>query len=227
MWSFFTSSGQEKVKRGSDGVGTITAFGGASAPAGWLLCDGAQIAIASYPALAGVCGMRHGAHTNGSGGAGSTHFLLPDLRGRVAVGLGVGVGDDAIGVGAIIGGTALADVTTGTLFGAETVTLTEAQSDVVAHTHSLGNTSHTHTTAAVAHTHPINYLSGGGSYASGGAVTWTQPDGGGGSTFSTTSTAAAIDSATSGITLGTAAAVAANAHTNLQPFLVAAYIVKT
>jgi len=98
---------------------------------------------------------------------------------------------------------------------------------VVAHTHSLGNTSHTHTTAAVAHTHPINYLSGGGSYASGGAVTWTQPDGGGGSTFSTTSTAAAIDSATSGITLGTAAAVAANAHTNLQPFLVAAYIVKT
>lgn len=60
-------------------------------PNGWLVEDGAQVLISSYPVLYdrltnGGTTFPHGANTNGSGAAGSTHFRLPDSRGRVPVG---------------------------------------------------------------------------------------------------------------------------------------------
>jgi len=58
-----------------------------TAPAGWLLCDGSEVPIDSYPELyslltAGGTLFPFGANTDGSGGAGSTHFVLPDLSER-------------------------------------------------------------------------------------------------------------------------------------------------
>ncbi len=55
-------------------------------PSGWLLCDGSEVAVASYPDLDTVVGTRYGARTNGSGGAGTTHFRLPNLTDRLPIG---------------------------------------------------------------------------------------------------------------------------------------------
>jgi microcystin-dependent protein len=48
----------------------------------YLLCDGGQVLIASYPRLYALLTTTYGPLTDGSGGAGSTHFSLPDLDGR-------------------------------------------------------------------------------------------------------------------------------------------------
>jgi microcystin-dependent protein len=62
-------------------IGTIYTYAGASAPAGYLLCDGSsQSTTGSYAALYGVIGYTYG----GSGAS----FNVPDLRRRVPIGKG-------------------------------------------------------------------------------------------------------------------------------------------
>lgn len=61
--------------------GVILAYGGAAAPAGWLLCDGSAVSRVTFAALFAILGTAYGA------GDGSTTFLLPDLRGRAPLGL--------------------------------------------------------------------------------------------------------------------------------------------
>lgn len=63
-------------------VGSLQAFAGASAPTGWLLCDGSAVSRTVYPELFSVLGTTYGA------GDGSTTFGLPDLRGRMPIGAG-------------------------------------------------------------------------------------------------------------------------------------------
>jgi len=60
----------------------IIAYGGEYAPSGWLLCDGASYLRSDYPDLFGIIGTAYGA-------ADGSHFNVPDLRGRVVVGIGV------------------------------------------------------------------------------------------------------------------------------------------
>lgn len=67
--------------------GTIVAFGGYTAPAGWLPCDDQPRAIAEYPALYAAIGTIWG-----SPGAG--YFNVPDLRGRFPRGVDDGAGWD-------------------------------------------------------------------------------------------------------------------------------------
>jgi microcystin-dependent protein len=50
--------------------------------AGWLLCDGSAVSRTTYSALYAAIGTAYGT------GDGSTSFNLPDLRGRVPVGVG-------------------------------------------------------------------------------------------------------------------------------------------
>lgn len=61
-------------------TGAIFAYGGATAPTGWLICDGSPVSRTTYSLLFAVIGTLYGA------GDGSTTFNLPDLRGRVAAG---------------------------------------------------------------------------------------------------------------------------------------------
>ena len=62
-------------------TGSILEYGGTTAPTGWLLCNGASLLRASYPALFAVIGTAYGSVD------GST-FNVPDRRDRVAVGAG-------------------------------------------------------------------------------------------------------------------------------------------
>ena len=98
-WGFFTSTGEQKVElseEGSSQVGFITSYAGSSAPTGWFLCQGQEVSISSYPDLARAIGTTYGPYTNGSGAAGTSHFRLPDLRGRAVAGIGPGVGSPPI-----------------------------------------------------------------------------------------------------------------------------------
>ncbi len=54
-------------------------------PAKWLVCNGASLLRASYPALFAVIGTTWGT-------ADGTHFTLPDMRGRTPIGVGTGSG---------------------------------------------------------------------------------------------------------------------------------------
>ena len=73
-------------------AGVIVPFGGTAAPAGWLLCNGAEYEIVAYPRLGAVLGSTYGTAQQG-------HFRVPDLRGRTALGAGTGVGQGAAGAG--------------------------------------------------------------------------------------------------------------------------------
>jgi len=69
-------------------AGIISAYGGATAPDGWLLCDGAAVSRTQYAKLFTAIGVAWGA------GDGSTTFHLPDLRGRFLRGVDGGTGRD-------------------------------------------------------------------------------------------------------------------------------------
>jgi microcystin-dependent protein len=73
--------------------GTIVATGRATAPTGWLLCNGAAVSRSTFDALFAAIGIAYGA------GDGSTTFNVPDLRQRVPL------GKAASGTGATLGGT--------------------------------------------------------------------------------------------------------------------------
>ena len=57
-------------------------YGGATAPTGWLLCDGSTVGRNAYPGLFNAVSTLYGS------GDGSTTFTLPDMRGRMPVGKG-------------------------------------------------------------------------------------------------------------------------------------------
>ena len=63
-------------------VGTITMFGGSTAPTKWVLCDGRAISRTDYADLFQVIGTTYGS------GNGSTTFNVPDMRDRFVVGAG-------------------------------------------------------------------------------------------------------------------------------------------
>lgn len=68
--------------------GIIQAFGGASAPVGYLICDGTAISRTVYSKLFSAIGTAYGA------GDGSTTFNLPDLRGQFLRGVDGTAGND-------------------------------------------------------------------------------------------------------------------------------------
>ena len=76
------------VEQVSSPSGVILAFGGTSAPAGYLLCDGSAVSRETYANLFSAIGTAFGP------GNGSTTFNLPDLRGRFMRGVDGGSGRD-------------------------------------------------------------------------------------------------------------------------------------
>ncbi len=72
-------------------AGVMVPFGGATAPSGWLMCNGSLVSRTTYADLFTAIGTIHGA------GDGSTTFALPDAQGRGIVGLGTHADVNAVG----------------------------------------------------------------------------------------------------------------------------------
>lgn len=68
--------------------GITTEFAGASAPNGWLLCQGQSVLRTDYPSLFTAIGTTYGS-------VDGTHFTLPDLRGRTPLGVGTSTANGA------------------------------------------------------------------------------------------------------------------------------------
>src|SRR5260221_7436069 len=98
-------------------LATIFMFAGNFAPRGYMFCQGQLLAISQNAALFSLLGTTYG-------GNGTTTFGLPDLRGRLPVGMGAGPG--------------LPPVEQGEMAGSPTVTLT--QNSMPAHTHTIAIT---------------------------------------------------------------------------------------
>jgi microcystin-dependent protein len=64
-------------------VGTILPYAGATAPSGYLFCDGSEVLISNYATLYSIIGYTYKAQSLLQGAA---TFALPDLRGRFALG---------------------------------------------------------------------------------------------------------------------------------------------
>lgn len=103
--------------------GLMSLYAGSSAPAGWLLCDGSSVAVATYQDLFNKVGYTYG-------GAGA-NFNLPNLSGRSVFGL------DDMGVSASGRVTASGATTLGATAGSADHTLTSDQTPLVSHTHGV------------------------------------------------------------------------------------------
>lgn len=121
-------------------VGSMTMFGGSSAPTGWLMCNGSAVSRTTYASLFAVIGTTYGVGDN------STTFNVPDLLGRVPMGAGAGTG--------------LTSRTLGAELGSESTTLTS--SHIPEHSHTIDH-GHLHTITAnqAGHTHTIGYQADG------------------------------------------------------------------
>lgn len=70
-------------------AGALVPYAGSAAPSGYLLCDGSSYLRDSYPDLFTAIGTTYGA-------ADGTHFNVPDMRGRMPVGVGTNSDVDAL-----------------------------------------------------------------------------------------------------------------------------------
>ena len=106
------SFGKAKAQEGF--IGEIRMFAGNFAPKDWAFCQGQLLSISQNTALFSILGTTYG-------GDGRVTFALPNLSGRVPVGVGQGAG--------------LTNRQLGEMSGTETVTLTTAQ--MPAHSHTV------------------------------------------------------------------------------------------
>jgi microcystin-dependent protein len=228
-------------------VGVVNPFAGATAPSGWMLCYGQAVSRTIYSALFACIGTTYGA------GDASTTFNVPDMRGRVVAGE-----DDMGGTAAsrlTNAGSGITGTTLGATGGAETVTLTSAQSGVPAHSHANtlvnnavttgAGSAHTHTQNAHDHYVRANSFAGDRTIAMGpvGADGDKYSVSDSGNDASTNSALLYADSrtatnqnesahthsVTSNVTISNVNNTAANAgsaHTNTQPTIVLNYIIK-
>ncbi len=158
-------------------TGSIVAYGGSTAPSGWLMCNGSAVSRSTYADLFTVLGETYGS------GDGVTTFNLPNLQqrfplGKAQSGTGDTLGDSGGNIdhnhtftptGTISTPTFSGTQCTTSIAGSHTHTFTLSTSNLPAHTHSFSATtsssgSHTHsinppatsTSTAGAHSHTVN-----------------------------------------------------------------------
>ena len=200
---------------GSTPSGSLTAFAGATAPTGWLICDGSVVSQATYASLYAVVG-----GTYNTGGEGAGNFRLPNMKGRVIVGRDASDSDFNV-----LGETG----------GAKTHTLTEAQMPVHDHTGSAisnGDHNHSGSISGGSHEHPMStgaalslgagnslFANSGNPPVTSAGNTGTSPSHSHGLTINYNGShphSISIDTAGSG-----------GAHNNLQPYIALNWIIKT
>lgn len=214
--------GQQSLYSMLPPVGSLMPYAGNKSPLGWLVCDGAAYDTTTYAPLYNVIGSTYNTSTGLSAPA-AGYFRVPNLKGRMPVGLDEGITDFN---------------TQGKSGGSTTVTITVAQLPSHAHTvpaHNHTQDPHNHTQnphdhgaqstktfTNGAHTHDnADYfmagVNGAGVYAAGG----TSIDAATATNISVTAInqeRAAFDTISTG---------SGNAVDNMSPYLVLNYIIKT
>ncbi|MDP5078021.1 MAG: tail fiber protein [Nonlabens sp.] len=126
--------GSMETVNAQDGfIGEVRMFAGNFAPRNWASCEGQLLPIAQNTALFSIIGTMYG-------GDGRTTFALPDLRGRVPVGVGNGPG--------------LPSVNQGSPFGTATTTL--SINNLPAHSHSVNGVTEVGTSSDPTGNYPAN-----------------------------------------------------------------------
>lgn len=181
--------------------GIISPYGAATAPTGWLLCDGSAVSRTTYAALYAVLSTSYGS------GNGTTTFNLPDLRGRAPIGK-----DD-------LGGSAASRITSGNA-GFSGATLGAAGGDERLHGHTHTGPSHTHTGPSHQHTPNAiaSFVATGGTYLAFGSDFGVDI---------VTQTSAAGTGNTGASGTGATGSTGGGATQNVQPSIVVGYIIKT
>ena len=200
-------------------TGVIAPLATPLVPNGWVKCDGSSYDGTQdrYAALWDLVGTTYG-------GTGQSSFSVPNLGGRVPV-----------GVKATTSGSGL-DGAVGAWGGATLVTLTSSQTGVQSHSHSstwdgsTGDPGHSHTVGGSDHKHGIPYTVPGFSNKNSQLTGVNQHNGGFPNVLDTTSnnTGVTMNPETiSGVTISTTTAADASvAHTNIQPQLALEFIIK-
>ena len=179
-------------------VGAILPYAGSSPPEGWLLCDGSSLGSASYPDLFSVISYTYG-------GSGSV-FSLPDLNGRVPVGL-----DTLDSQFDTLGNT-----------GGEKQHLL-LSTEMPSHLHGITDPGHSHSTFDPGHSHGIDlhstFMGGSGSFIEDADNNYqmsiqTDP----------ASTNLIVNANSTGIIINLTGG--GQSHNNLQPYIVLNYIIK-
>jgi microcystin-dependent protein len=138
-------------------AGSVIAWSGSSAPAGYLLCDGTAVSRTTYAALFAVAGTSYGV------GDGSSTFNLPDLRDRLP--LGKGTNNSTLGTQT--GSMSASSVVTTASDGDGDISLTTASrndtlgsgtKDVASINIVTGVTQASHTHAITVPTSVVNYI---------------------------------------------------------------------
>ena len=171
-------------------------IGGAAAPSGYLLCDGAAVSRTTYSDLFAVVSTKYGV------GDGSTTFNLPNLKGRLPVGLDAAISDFD---------------DRGKTGGEKTHVL--ATAEIPAHTHVQDSHNHTQN----AHSHVLTELrdaTTGGSTTNIALTADTSSTLGTKTTGSTTPTNQAATATNQNAGGG-------GAHENMPPYVIVNYIIKT
>lgn len=200
-------------------AGTILMYAGTTAPSGFLMCDGSLVSRSTYSDLFDVIGTIYGS------GDGSTTFALPNLSGRVPMGVSPNYALASSG-------------------GSETATLDSTK--VPSHTHTVPSHGHDSTITAVtpAYSHSITSQPSFGYYAPNSTTTCYTPTSassyaGVTSTEANLVTPASIDkhpatacTMSGGITdcaaFDTEATGSQTAeHNNLQPYVTMHYVIAT
>ena len=126
-------------------TGSVSAFAGSVAPAGWLFCRGQAISRTTYAALFAAIGTDYGV------GDGSTTFNIPDLRGEFVRGFDAGRGVDS---GRVLGSSQADELKAHTHSYTETTQATDTQSG--GDTYYINATSGTTGSTGGAETRPRN-----------------------------------------------------------------------
>lgn len=191
-------------------AGTIIMSATVVEPAGWMHCDGRLLAKTEYPDLWMAI---LNTYTDISS---STHFKIPDMQGRCAIGSGSGSG--------------LSSRPLGTYGGEEEHALSTSEmpshshsgtTDVSGtHTHSINDPGHTHAQTTInddfnnSGTNPPGF-----SADSAGSRTWNN--------ISTSTTGITLNSnGAHSHTFTTGTTGSGDAHNNMQPYMVVRYLIK-
>jgi microcystin-dependent protein len=181
-------------------TGAMMLWQTATAPSGWLICNGAAVSRATYADLFSVIGTTNGA------GDGSTTFNLPDFRDRLPIGLGASI---ATSLGAT-GGAATRTISQANLPN-YSLTVTDA-----GHTHTFTGAAHNHAITDAGHTHTTvdhDHAATSGDFVTDAAGSEYHTTGGSVNGITTATTAAAtvtVNSATTGITINNTTAGGTN-----------------